>query len=85
MQFLGYTKVKPFKRQWQALPKPLGQYRYDPASGASTNMESVVFFMKYLLALPTLRLTGAGKAAQFETLEWQKQVRADPLCRASGL
>ena len=85
MEFLGYTPVKPVKRQWEALLRPSGQYRYSPPSSASANMEDSTFYLRYLLALPTLRLTLADKAAEFGTASWLDQIRKEPLCKASLL
>ena len=50
-------KVKPVKRQWDL---PAGAARGDAVchAGASLgNMEEVAFYMQYLKALPTLKLT----------------------------
>ena len=48
-------------------------------------MEEVTFYLQYLKALPTLRLTTGTYAAQFETTPWVKAVHDEPLCAASGL
>ncbi len=52
MEFLGYTHVKPVKRQWEALSFRQGQYRYNTPSGTSNNMEDITYYLRYLLALP---------------------------------
>ncbi|WP_348268458.1 hypothetical protein P8936_04355 [Edaphobacter paludis] len=85
MEFLGYTHVKPVTRQWEKLDAPAGQFRYNPPSGASSNMEDSTFYLQYLKALPTLRLTYAGKSAEFLTTPLLDQVRKEPLCKASHL
>jgi hypothetical protein len=85
MEFLGYTHVKPVKRQWETLTRPMGQYRYNPPSGGSSNMEDSTYYLRYLLALPTLRLTLADKAAEFRTTPLLDQIRKEPLCKASLL
>lgn len=86
MEFLGYMKVKPVKRQWEYLVEMPDELRYATPGLASTNMEQVMFYLQYLRALPTLRLTVPGKGTvEFETAKWQEMVRAEPLCRASGL
>jgi hypothetical protein len=85
MEFLGYTHVKPVKRQWEALLRPVGQYRYNPPSGGSSNMEDSTYYLRFLLALPTLRLTLANKAAEFRTMPLLDQIRKEPLCKASLL
>jgi hypothetical protein len=90
MEFLGYTKVKPVKRQWDALPQLPGEWKYATPGLRSRNLEEVAFYLQYLRALPTLRLTFPGKAgklatAEWETTKWQAAVKAEPLCAASGL
>jgi hypothetical protein len=85
MEFLGYTKVKPVKRQWEALMKPVGQYRYNPPSGGSANMEDSTYYLRFLLALPTLHLILGDKAAEFRTTPLLDQIRKEPLCKASLL
>lgn len=86
MEFLGYMKVKPVKRQWEILLENAGQMRYATPAMISANMEEIMFYLQYLKALPTLRLSIPGKAAaSFETTAWQRAVREEPLCRASGL
>ena len=87
MEFLGYTMVKPVKRQFDLLEGPLtGEMRYATPGGRTSNLEPIAFYMQYLKALPTLRLTVPGRGVvEFETLAWQAVVRAEPLCRMSGL
>jgi hypothetical protein len=85
MEFLGYTRVKPVKRQWEALLQPMGQYRYNPPSGGSSNMEDSTYYLRFLLALPTLRLTLADKVAEFRAMPLLDQIRKEPLCKASLL
>ena len=92
MEFRGYVKVKPVKRQWVGIDGLAGEWKYATPGGHSSNMEEVMFYLQYLKALPTLRLTlpsasGSGKpvVAEFETASWQAKVRAEPLCWASAL
>jgi hypothetical protein len=85
MEFMGYTRVKPVKRQWEALLQPVGQYRYNPPSAGSSNMEDSTFYLRFLVALPTLRLTLGDKAAEFNTTVLLDQIRKEPLCKASLL
>ena len=92
MEFLGYTKVKPMKRQWTGLDGLPGEWKYATPGLGSANMEDASYFMQYLKALPTLRLTfpspGLSKPPfilEFETARWQQRVKAEPLCAASGL
>jgi len=85
MDFFGYTKVKPAKRQWEYLIAPVGELRYNPPSITSRNLEDITFYLQYLRALPTLRLTSPDKAAQFNTTPLLEAIRREPLCDASGL
>jgi hypothetical protein len=85
MEFLGYTHVKPVKRQWEVLLQPAGQLRYDRPGGGTTNMEDLPYYLRYLLALPTLRLHYMGKVAEFQTSALLEQVKKEPLCKAAGL
>jgi hypothetical protein len=92
MEFLGYMKVKPVKRQWTGIDQLPGEWKYATPGGNSSNMEEIMFYLQYLRALPTLRLTlptvgGLRRPAvvEFETAAWQAKVKAEPLCWASGL
>jgi hypothetical protein len=85
MEFLGYTHVKPVKRQWEVLLQPAGQLRYLRPSVGSANMEDSTYYLRYLLALPTLRLHYAGKVAEFQTAPLLDQVRKEPVCKAALL
>jgi hypothetical protein len=85
MEFLGYTHVKPVIRQWEKLDAPAGQFRYNPPSRASSNMEDSTYYLQYLKALPTLRLTYDRKTVEFLTGPLLDQIRKEPLCRASHL
>jgi len=85
MDFFGYTKVKPAKRQWEYLKAPAGELRYNPPSRSSSNLEEITFYLQYLRALPTLRLTVADKAAQFNINPLFDSMRKEPLCKASGI
>jgi hypothetical protein len=85
MDFFGYTKVKPAKRQWEYLTPPAGELRYHPPSSRSHNLEEITFYLQYLKALPTLRLILEDKAAQFNINPLFDAIRKDPLCRAAGI
>ena len=85
LEFLGYTHVKPVKRQWEVLIDPQGQYRYNIPSLTSNNMEDSTYYLKFLLALPTLHLTLADQTAEFKTTPLLDQIRKEPLCDASHL
>ena len=85
MEFLGYTKVKPYKGQFEEVPAPGGgQMRYlNPGAGTS-NMEAPGWFFQYLRALPTLRLRAEGKVAEFGTAGWMAALRKEAVCGGSG-
>ncbi len=68
MDFLGYTHVTPVKRQWETLRQSFGELRYTTPGLGSANMEPIAFYLQYLKALPTLRITGPQQGVvQFET------------------
>ena len=83
--FFGYTKVKPIKRSWEIQLDPYGELRYDPPGKSSRNMEEVAYYLQYLKALPTLRVTLGSAAAQFETTPLLAVMHNEPLCWASGV
>jgi hypothetical protein len=85
MDFFGYTKVKPARREWEYLTAPVGEIRYNPPSRRSHNLEEINFYLQYLRALPTLRLTLNDKAAQFNINPLFDAIRKEPLCRSSGI
>ena len=90
MEFLGYMKVKPVKRQWTAIDGLAGEWKYAAPGMGSANMEEVMFYMQYLKALPTLQLTlpdrsGNNVVVEFATTPWQAKVKAEPMCWASAL
>lgn len=84
LEFLGYTTVKPMKRQFERAERPEGQLRYTQPGGG-TNLEEAYYYFQYLRALPTLRITGDGHTASFVTTALQAQLHKEPLCAASGL
>jgi hypothetical protein len=85
MDFLGYTHVKPLHRQWEVPVQTPGQYRFNPPGRESPNLEEIAYDLRYLLALPTLRLTLDGRSAEFLTTPLLDEIRKEPLCRAAGL
>jgi hypothetical protein len=85
MEFLGYTHVKPLRRQWEIPVATPDQYRFNAPGGGSANMEDISFDLRYLLALPTLRLTLAKQSAEFLTTPLLDAIRKDTLCKAAGL
>jgi hypothetical protein len=85
MDFLGYTHVKPVRRQWEIPVQTPGQYRYNPPGGGSANLEEITYYLRYLIALPTLRLTLDNRSADFLTTPLLGEIRDEPLCRAAAL
>jgi hypothetical protein len=85
MDFLGYTHVKPFRRQWEIPTEAPSLYRYNPPGSGSGNLEEFSFFLRYLLSLPTLRLTLDNRAVEFLTTQLLTDIRNQPLCRAAAL
>ena len=85
MEFLGYTQVKPVRRQWEVPVQTPGQYRYNPPGAGSANLEEIAYYLRYLLALPTLRLTLDDRSADFLTTPLLGEIRKEPLCRAASL
>lgn len=85
MDFLGYTHVKPVRRQWEIPVQTPGQYRYNPPGGGSANLEEITYYLRYLLALPTLRLTLENRSVDFMTTPLLNEIRKEPLCRAASL
>jgi hypothetical protein len=85
MDFLGYTHVKPVRRQWEIPVQTPGQYRYNPPGGGSANLEEITYYLRYLLALPKLRLTLDTHSADFLTTPLLNEIRKEPLCRAAAL
>ncbi|GAC1360805.1 MAG: hypothetical protein NVSMB3_08830 [Acidobacteriaceae bacterium] len=85
MEFLGYTRFKPARRQFEYVISPQDQLRFNPPSSSSANLEDITYYLQVLRALPTLRISGAGHTASFVTTPLLTQLHAEPLCRASGL
>ena len=85
MDFLGYTHVKPYRRQWEIPVQTPTLYRYNSPGSNSPNLEELSFFLRYLLALPTLRLTLDNRSAKFLTTHFLADIRNEPLCRAASL
>jgi hypothetical protein len=85
LEFLGYTKVKPLKRQFEKASQPSGQLRYNSPGNRSSNMEEAAYYLQYLRALPTLHISGPGQTATFLTAPLLAQIHNEPLCHASGI
>ena len=85
MQFLGYTHVKPLRRQFETPLETPGLFRYSPPGRTSSNLEEIAYDLRYLVALPTLRLSLADRTAEFQTAPLLTGIRNEPRCRAAGL
>ena len=85
MDFIGYTHVKPVRRQWEIPVQTPGQYRYNPPGPGSSNLEEITYYLRYLLALPTLRLTLNSNSVDFQTTPLLNEIRKEPLCHAAAL
>ncbi|MDP9051051.1 MAG: hypothetical protein M3O31_10105 [Acidobacteriota bacterium] len=85
MDFLGYTHVKPFRRQWEIPVEAPSLYHFNPPGSGSPNLEEVSYFLRYLMSLPTLRLTRNNLSAEYVTTPLLADIHNEPLCRASGI
>jgi hypothetical protein len=85
LDFLGYTKYKPARRQFEYVINPSGQLRYSSPGLYSKNLEDVTWFFQVLKALPTLKITGEGHTASFSMIPLLTQLHSEPLCKAPGL
>jgi hypothetical protein len=85
MEFLGYTHVKPIRRQWEVPAQAPGQYRFNSPGVGSANMEDISYDLRYLVALPTLRLSLGNHSAEFLTTPLLEAIRKELLCRAAAL
>ena len=85
LEFLGYTRVKPFRREFERVQAPSpAQLRYLNPGRGSSNLEPPGWFFQYLRALPTLRLSDGTQSADFLTTPWLAQLHVEPVCAASG-
>jgi hypothetical protein len=85
MDFLGYTHVKPMRRQWKIPLETPSLYRYNSPGLRSSNLEEASYFLRYLLSLPTLEITLDDHTAEFQTTPLLSAIRNEPLCRAAEL
>jgi hypothetical protein len=91
MEFLGYTKMKPMKRQWIGIKGLMGEWQYATPGFRSPNLEDETVILRYILALPTMRLTlpsitGTGDVVvEFATGDWLKRVKGEAMCAGAGL
>jgi len=81
MEFLGYTHVKPVRRQWEIPVQTPGQYRYNsPGGGSAISRDHLLSAI--LAALPTFGLHLIA-ALQNSYDAAARRDRKEPLCRAA--
>ena len=85
LDFSGYTRIGGLKRQWEDLREPDGMLRYASPGFHSSNLDDAPILLRYLVALPTLRLSEADRAATFDTSPLLTEIRSEPLCKAALL
>lgn len=85
LDFSGYTHLDGVKRQWEDLREPNGILRYNAPGFHSSNIDDASVILRYLVALPELRLTQADRSAAFNTSPLLTEIRSAPLCKASHL
>jgi hypothetical protein len=85
MDFIGYTHVKPVRSQWEVPTQTPRQYRYNSPGSGSSNLEEISYYLRYLLSLPTLRLTLGNNSVDFLTTPLLNEIHKEPLCRAAAL
>lgn len=85
LDFSGYTHINGLKRQWESLREPSGMLRYSSPGFRSSNLEDTPILLRYLVALPELRLTIADHSAAFDTRPLLTDIRSEPLCKAALL
>ncbi len=85
LDFSGYTHIGGMKRQWEDLREPKGLLRYSTPGFHSGNLEGAPVILRYLVALPELRLTLADRSASFNTSPLLTEIRSEPLCKAALL
>ena len=85
LDFSGYTRIHGLKRQWEDLREPTGMLRYASSGLHSANLEDASVILRYLVALPELRLTEADHSAAFNTSPLITEIRSEPLCKAALL
>jgi hypothetical protein len=84
MNFEGYMRTKPYTKAWEELPS--GELRFCNSSIACPNMETARFYMAFLNALPTLRISHAkasdGKASEqvFQLRSLVDEANKTPVC-----
>ena len=84
LDFSGYTHI-PLKRQFESLREPTGMLHYSSPGFHSANLEDAPIVLRYLVALPDLRLTETGRSAAFNTSPLLTEIRSEPLCKAALL
>ncbi len=85
LTFLGYTKVRPYKRQFERTLAPgPARLRYLNPGSSFGNLEAPGWFLQYLRSLPTLRLSDGHSAAEFVPRNWLERLQVEPRCAAAG-
>lgn len=84
MDFEGYMRSKPYIRAWESLPS--GELRFCNASSTCPNMEDARFYMSFVNALPTLRISyakssdGSSPEQVFQLRSLVDEANKTPLC-----
>lgn len=84
MDFEGYMRTKPYTRAWEELPS--GEFRFCNAGVHCPNMETARFYMAFLNALPTLRISftnssdGTSPEQVFQLRSLVDEANKTPLC-----
>jgi hypothetical protein len=90
VEFVGYVKEKPQKLEWERMRDAngefQGEFRFLPPGFHSANLGDFNYYIRYLLSLPTMRVSWPGKpTVEFMTMPWLDAIRKEPLCKGSGL
>jgi hypothetical protein len=84
MEFEGYMRSKPYTKAWEELPS--GEFRFCNAGIYCPNMETARFYMSFLNALPTLRISyakssdGNSPERVFQLRSLVDEANKTPLC-----
>jgi hypothetical protein len=62
MEFLGYIRIKPVRRQWE-IPVQTRASTATILQEAVPPISKITYYLRYLAALPTLRLTLDNRSA----------------------
>jgi hypothetical protein len=80
---LAFEGYKPFKRIWEVMPTH--EYKYRVPGLASSNLEDVSFFLRYMYSVPVLRVSYADRkvndrVVEFHTSRLIEEVNRTALC-----